>query len=196
MTDNIKIIAEPQMQGNLCKFSLEKPITEDGSFRFESKEEAQGSKIAEVLFNIEKIKSLFVSSNSILVEVEGMADWRTIGKDIGQAIREAVSSGEALINSKLVDELPSEDEIRKEVQDILEKEINPAVAAHGGVIELLDVKKNDVFVKMGGGCQGCASSTATLKQGVESSIRKRLPKIGAIYDTTDHAAGMNPYFAG
>jgi Fe-S cluster biogenesis protein NfuA len=74
-------------------------------------------------------------------------------------------------------------------------DINPAVAAHGGVVELIDVQRNDVFLRMGGGCQGCGMASMTLRQGVESAIRRTVPEVGAIMDTTDHAAGRNPYYA-
>jgi Fe-S cluster biogenesis protein NfuA len=85
--------------------------------------------------------------------------------------------------------------MREQIETILDREINPAIASHGGVISLLDVQQGVVYVKMGGGCQGCASSTATLKQGVEQTIRARVPGVVQILDTTDHAAGMNPYYA-
>ena len=85
--------------------------------------------------------------------------------------------------------------MRKEIEAILESEINPAIASHGGVITLLDIKDGIVYVKMGGGCQGCASSTATLKQGVEQAIRAKVPGVVEILDTTDHAAGTNPYYS-
>ena len=64
--------------------------------------------------------------------------------------------------------------------------------SQGGII---DVKKNEVFIRMGGGCQGCGMADVTLKQGVEKSIRQAVPQIGAIMDTTDHATGRNPYYA-
>jgi Fe-S cluster biogenesis protein NfuA len=81
------------------------------------------------------------------------------------------------------------------VQKILDTEINPAVASHGGWVELIDVKKNEVFIRMGGGCQGCGMADVTLKQGVEKTIRQQIPEIGAIMDTTDHASGRNPYYS-
>ncbi|HBF12842.1 MAG TPA: hypothetical protein DDW49_05560 [Deltaproteobacteria bacterium] len=190
----IKITAEPQMEGNVCKFTLEKPLVEAGSFRFENRDESKNSVLAQKLFSMDQVTQVFITANSVFVTVQGMADWRMFGKQMGGLIREAVGQGQPLVNPDLINTLPSEEEIRKTVTEVLEHEINPAVASHGGVIELLDVRKNDVFVKMGGGCHGCASSTATLKQGVEQAIRKRIPKIGAIYDTTDHAAGLNPYF--
>ena len=85
--------------------------------------------------------------------------------------------------------------IKKRVQSILDQEINPAVAAHGGWVELIDVKRNEVFIRMGGGCQGCGMADVTLKQGVERSIREAIPEVGAIMDTTDHASGRNPYYS-
>ena len=90
--------------------------------------------------------------------------------------------------------LPPE-QIRHVVQQVLDTQINPMVAQHGGVIHLLDVKDNTVFIEMGGGCQGCAMSKATLKNGVERLIREFVPEVGDILDVTDHASGRNPYYA-
>jgi Fe/S biogenesis protein NfuA len=61
-------------------------------------------------------------------------------------------------------------------------------------VELLDVKDNRVFVRMGGGCQGCGMASVTLKQGVEVMIRQQFPQIESVVDTTDHAEGQNPYY--
>lgn len=80
------------------------------------------------------------------------------------------------------------------VQALLDDEINPQLAGHGGFIELLDVKDNRAFIRMSGGCQGCASRSVTLKQGVEARIRQVAPEITEVLDTTDHAAGSNPYY--
>jgi len=86
------------------------------------------------------------------------------------------------------------DGMRARIEEILEGQINPAISAHGGFIELLDIKGTDLYIHMGGGCQGCAQSQATLRQGVERQLRDAVPEIGQIFDTTDHAAGTNPYF--
>jgi Fe/S biogenesis protein NfuA len=88
------------------------------------------------------------------------------------------------------------DDLKARVQAVLDKDINPAVAMHGGQIELLDVKGTEVYVHMGGGCQGCGQAALTLKHGVQSSIIEAVPEITAVFDTTDHAAGSNPYFRG
>jgi Fe/S biogenesis protein NfuA len=76
----------------------------------------------------------------------------------------------------------------------LEREINPALGMHGGWVELIDVRKNSVFLRLGGGCQGCGSANMTLKMGIEKAIREQIPEVGEVFDTTDHAAGRNPYY--
>jgi len=78
------------------------------------------------------------------------------------------------------------------VQRLLDEEINPAVAAHGGYIGLLDIADGVAYVQMGGGCQGCGLAEVTLSQGVWSAIVDRFPEIREVVDTTDHALGTNP----
>ncbi len=82
------------------------------------------------------------------------------------------------------------------VREILEGQVNPAVAAHGGRIDLVDVQGTEVYMEMSGGCQGCAMSRMTLRQGVERMIRQAAPEVTEIHDVTDHSAGDNPYFTG
>ena len=81
------------------------------------------------------------------------------------------------------------------VQKVIQTEINPGLASHGGYVTLLSVKDNVAYVRMGGGCQGCGMAAATMRQGVEVSIKKAVPEILEVVDGTDHAGGENPYFA-
>jgi len=80
------------------------------------------------------------------------------------------------------------------VQKVLDEAINPAVATHGGFVTLLDVKDDNVYIALGGGCQGCGMVDVTLKQGIEVMIREAVPSVRDIIDTTDHAQGRNPYY--
>ena len=82
------------------------------------------------------------------------------------------------------------------LQQLFDQQINPSVASHGGHITLLDIEDDTVFIRMEGGCQGCGMSQVTLKQGVETEVRKIAPEIRAVLDTTEHAEGKNPYFQG
>ncbi|MDH3283578.1 MAG: NifU family protein [Acidobacteriota bacterium] len=88
-----------------------------------------------------------------------------------------------------------DDPLAKKVQDVINTQINPAVASHGGHVTLLDVKDDRAFVKLGGGCQGCGMASVTLKHGIEVMIQEAVPEIREIIDTTDHAGGTNPFFS-
>jgi len=86
------------------------------------------------------------------------------------------------------------DDLKTRVQELIDSSINPAVAGHGGFVELLDVKDNTVYLQMGGGCQGCGAADITLKSGIERLIKEEIPEITEVLDATDHAAGSNPYY--
>ena len=77
---------------------------------------------------------------------------------------------------------------------LLDTEINPAIAAHGGKVSLVDVRDGKAYLAFGGGCHGCGMVDVTLKQGIETRIREVLPEIVEVVDTTDHASGENPYY--
>ena len=87
-----------------------------------------------------------------------------------------------------------DEEVKTRIQKILDEMINPAVAGHGGFVELLDVKENLVYLMLGGGCQGCGMVNVTLKQGIEATLKEEIPQIAGVIDQTDHAGGTNPYY--
>jgi Fe/S biogenesis protein NfuA len=84
--------------------------------------------------------------------------------------------------------------LAERVREVLDREVNPGIAAHGGSIALVDVRDTEVYLEMSGGCQGCAMSRLTLRQGVERMLRQAVPEITAVHDITDHAGGSNPYY--
>ena len=81
------------------------------------------------------------------------------------------------------------------VRVLLAERINPALASHGGFAELVGVEDDKAFVTMGGGCQGCAMSAATLREGITKAILEAIPEISEVVDTTDHDQGENPYYS-
>lgn len=84
--------------------------------------------------------------------------------------------------------------LAERVARVLAEQINPAIAAHGGRAELVGVEGTTVYLKLGGGCQGCGMARVTLGQGIEVAIRDAVPEVGEIIDVTDHASGENPYY--
>jgi Fe/S biogenesis protein NfuA len=81
--------------------------------------------------------------------------------------------------------------------DVLERYVNPSIASHGGRAELvaMDDERFVAFVRLSGGCQGCAMSRMTLSQGIETTLREEIPELVGVVDVTDHASGENPFYA-
>ncbi|EQC52467.1 NifU family protein [Bacteriovorax sp. DB6_IX] len=82
--------------------------------------------------------------------------------------------------------------IRK-IESILDEQVRPALAAHGGNVEVVDVDNNKLFIKLQGGCQGCSSSSATVKDGIQRLIQQTFPDIEEVVDLTEHDKGENPF---
>jgi Scaffold protein Nfu/NifU N terminal/NifU-like domain len=173
---SIKIVADPKSAAT-CQFTVDQPVYPDSSFYFGTKESAEGSPLAERLFAVPSVKNLLIAHNRITVTKESFEDWLPVARQIGQAIRQHVVSGDPAVSDELRKKMPSGEEIRRRVQEVL-----------------IDVQGNTIFIQMGGGCQGCGMADVTLKQGIEVEIRAAVPEVGEILDTTDHAAGRNPYY--
>ncbi len=129
---------------------------------------------------------VFIDQATVDVLKNATVDFVERVNESGFEVRTAPGGGSASVDSS---------EMAEKIRGILAERINPAVAAHGGAIELVAVEGSDVFIEMTGGCQGCAMSRMTLRQGVERMLRDVIPEIGTVHDATDHASGSNPYFA-
>lgn len=84
--------------------------------------------------------------------------------------------------------------VAERVIHVLDQQINPAIAAHGGHAELVAVEDDVAYLRLSGGCQGCGMASVTLSQGIEVAIRENVPEITRIVDVTDHESGANPYY--
>jgi len=195
-TDEILIKAQPSATGDQCVFMVNRTLMEGHSWFFANFESAAGSPLAEALFSLDDVESLLVLGSTLTVTQKDktVADWRPLAKDVGAVVRRLLEQGGALISEKIIRELPSEGSVREGIQKVIDTEVNPGVSWHGGNVTLLYVKGNTVTIQMGGGCQGCSAADLTLKQGIHTSFRNAVPKVGAILDETDHSAGVNPYF--
>lgn len=193
-TTQVRITADP-LTAAMCRFTVDRPIYPNESFFFGNRDAAGESPLASRLFAFEGVTTVLISHDQVTVTKGGFEEWPVLGRKVGAAIREHLASGEPAVKPSARDRLPHADVIRERVMEVLIADINPSVASHGGVVELIDVRQNDIYIRMGGGCQGCGMATQTLRQGVEAAIRRSVPEVGAILDVTDHAAGRNPYYA-
>lgn len=85
--------------------------------------------------------------------------------------------------------------LAEQVAQVLDNQVNPAIAAHGGHARLVSEENGVVYLQLGGGCQGCGMAAMTLRQGIERILREAIPDIVEIVDVTDHQSGENPYYA-
>lgn len=196
-SEDILIKAQPSPTGDQCMFTVNRDLMKGSSWYFDSFESAAESSLAESLFSLEDVETVLVCESTVTVtrKDKTLVDWVPLAKEVGAAIRGVLEEGSHLIAEKIISSIPSEDVIREGIQKVIDEEVNPGVAGHGGQINLLAVKGNSVTIQMGGGCQGCSAADLTLKQGIHTSFRKAVPQVGAIFDETDHTAGLNPYFS-
>ena len=193
MQDEIKITGEPSERGDRCKYTVDRPLVPGESAFFASPAEPGVSPLAEEILAIESVESVLLAENVVTVSAVHPVDWPALA--LGNVIRKHVSNGSPIVAERYFRELPSEGDLKWAIGDLLARQINPAVASHGGFVELIDVKRNNVYLRLGGGCQGCGAADVTLKQGIEKAIRELVPRVGEILDTTDHGAGRNPYYS-
>ena len=92
------------------------------------------------------------------------------------------------------EELELVGDVDDKIRMLLDVEINPSLAMHGGYAQLDRVEGDTAFVIMGGGCQGCGLAQLTLTEGIKAQIENRIPEIREVIDVTDHAAGDNPFY--
>ncbi|HHC09229.1 MAG TPA: hypothetical protein ENK55_11015 [Actinobacteria bacterium] len=90
--------------------------------------------------------------------------------------------------------LDLEGTVEERIRRLLHERINPAIAAHGGIANLVAVEGSKALLELGGGCQGCGLAAITLRQGIEAAIVEAIPEITEVVDVTDHSLGANPYY--
>ncbi len=196
-SEEIRIKARVEQDGFACMFMVDRPVLEGLSAWFPEKVWAKDvCALAERLFEVNGVGSVMLHDTTVTVTYTkgSLSGWEEIAKDVGAAIREHLKAETPVIVDEFFESIPPEAEIQQKLQTCLDLEINPGIASHSGVITLERVDGNTVYITMGGGCQGCAASTITLRQGIHTAFRRAVPQIGAICDETDHASGTNPFF--
>lgn len=198
MTENvsevIRITAKLSPIPTKCMFEVDRLLFETGSAYFNDAASAEGSSVPAALFALPSVRQVVITGAVVTVTQDGSAQWANLAKECGAAIRAGIKSGTPAVKAGFVSDVPADEMVRAKVQKILDFEINPAVASHGGFIELIEVEGDTIKLKMGGGCHGCSSSAATLYQGVAKTIQDKVPEVKKVVDVTDHATGANPYY--
>ena len=202
---NVNLV-EPAVDAETVRIILDRKVSPGGSVQFSGPDDASGWPLIEKLFQLENVHSVLAQENVLVVARKPNVGWDALLPDLERTIRghyDANPDGDERIHAAptagVADAAGAagvdENSIRQRVQQIIDTEINPNIASHGGFIRLLDVQGTRIFVQLGGGCQGCGMAHVTLREGVEHLIRARVPEITEILDATDHAAGASPFYS-
>ena len=186
-----------QADPDTCTFAVSRMVHPGGPFLFDSKDRASGSPLVERLFTLPGVSHVLVAETVVTVGKDSTVAWSALKSAIGAVIRTQLLTGVPAIF-----EVPrnagargrTDAEVRVAVQELLDREVNRSIAGHGGKISMVDFRDGNLLIAMSGGCQGCAASQVTLRQGFEVMVRRVAPEIVDIIDTTDHAAGKKPFY--
>lgn len=159
-------------------------ICEKGTKEFKNKDAAKkGSPLAFDLFKIDGVESTFFGSDFITVTKNDEIEWSAIKTEIMAAIVDFFVSGKDLFNKEEEKESKSEtsdendSDVVKQIKELIEIKVRPAVAMDGGDIIYRDFTDGVVFLELKGSCSGCPSSTITLKNGIESMLKHYIPEV-------------------
>jgi len=188
------VYAESTPNPKVMKFVANRAIIQGDSVEFMNIDEAMSSPLAIKLFHFPFVKEIFIAKNFVSLTKYEMMEWEDIVLELREFIREYLADGGVVVNEteeknsendapqaeKQVVEavLPEElGEIETRIVDILEEYVAPAVESDGGNIKFISFEDGKVSVLLQGACSGCPSSTLTLKQGIESILKKMLPTL-------------------
>jgi len=163
------------------KFIPGTAVLDKGTSDFPNSESAKASPLASRLFEIEGVSRVFLANDFISVTKQTELDWNNLKPSILTGIMDHFSSGLPVINqsdeSNLENSNAEDSETIKQIKDLLETRVRPAVAMDGGDISFCSFESGVVTLQMKGACAGCPSSTATLKMGIENMLRHYIPEV-------------------
>ena len=180
----ITVYAESTPNPNVMKFVLNKQLFKE-VYEFKNVDDTKNAPIAKSLFNFPFVKEVFLDFNFISITLNSKYEWNENVMEIREFIRSYIQDGNTIIDENSIKNIPSKldlnieklDDISKQIIEIIEKHVKPAVASDGGniVFESYEKDTKNVNVILQGACSGCPSSTVTLKNGIENMLKQMLP---------------------
>lgn len=163
-------------------------IAGDNPVDFKNKDQAKGKSIlASQLFLVGGVKSVFLGKDFITITKENDVDWQDIKTEILSSIMDFCLSGKAAISESKAEESGEEDsEVVKQIKELIEIKVRPAVAMDGGDIIYRGFENGIVKLELKGSCSGCPSSTITLKNGIENMLKHYIPEVEGVEEVRDY----------
>ncbi|HBB96275.1 MAG TPA: hypothetical protein DC054_12870 [Blastocatellia bacterium] len=197
MSEDIEIKVEIERRNpSLCRFTSTRTLYV-GTKTVSSRMEAKGLPLAARLMSLPGVEKIQLIGHLLVVTKNEDREWHDLGNEIESVLTSYLISGDALSPDDVQEQMMLIGRsTREKVQYLIDVQINPGVAEHGGSVQVVDVKDDSVYLRLHGGCQGCGAADFTLKQGIETIVKRAVPEIQQIIDLTNHSAGLNPYYRG
>ena len=207
MSNKLEILATPMDDTRYCRFTLGISAMVDGEVNFRSR--PSEAFFVQDLFDIDGISQVIVDSNYIICEKSVETPWPVLGKTIGNVLRinhknnsleiPAIYKGDGVAKTSetfeaRLNEAFLQSKLGKEIQELIELQVQPSLGAHGGSVRIIDFQDGRLFVTFSGGCQGCSQASVTVKDGIEKIISAKFSEVKEVIDITNHESGVNPYF--
>ena len=204
MKKSLEILATPMDDSHYCRFTLgvENIVTKEVTFNHAPDK----SFFVKDLFSVEGISQVIIDKNYLICKKNGDTPWQVLGKTIGNILRLNYSKNNLVIPSEFYSKSKASDkfieknneflksDLGKKIQETIELQIQPSLGAHGGSVQLIDLREGSLMVSFSGGCQGCSQASVTVKDGIEKIITEKFQEVHTIVDMTNHSGGDNPYF--
>lgn len=176
------IQTEPTPNPSTLKFLPGRDVMGRGTADFLTAEGATSSPLAVRLFAVEGVSSVFLGGDFITVGKGGDVDWAVLKPQILAAIMEHYTSGQPVMveSASAAQGGEADSDIVKQIKELLETRVRPAVAQDGGDIIFRSFEDGIVYLHLQGSCAGCPSSTATLKHGIENMLKYYVPEVVAV----------------
>lgn len=167
------------------KFIPGETVLEEGTAQFNNEEDASRSPLAQALFAIHGVQAVFFGYNFISVTKSDVKDWSALKAEVLTQIMEHFVSGKPILNedtsaSDTPDDAEEDDELVKQIKELINTRVRPAVAQDGGDIIFHGFEDGVVLLEMHGACSGCPSSSITLKNGIENMLKHYVPEVQAV----------------
>jgi Fe-S cluster biogenesis protein NfuA len=195
MQDNIQLTIEvDQRNSNVCRFTSTRTLYV-GTRNVHGKDDAKGLPLAERLMCLPGLEKIQLIGHLLVATKTADRVWEDLSEEIGSVLTAYLVSSQALTPNDVEEKMMLMGRSTKEkVQYLIDMQINPGVAEHGGSVGVVAVKDNILYLRLYGGCQGCGAADFTLKQGIETIVKRAVPEIAQIIDLTNHHAGISPYY--
>lgn len=179
--EEIQISAQITPNPNSLQFYAERVFAEQGSFHFMNAEEAKGSGLAEVIFELGKIESVLIGRDFITVTKKTDAEWPALVQKVIETMKNYLAGGKPAMDpakaAEMQEKAGSQDDVSVQIKRVIDDEIRPAVARDGGDILFESFEDGVVRLHLRGACSSCPSSVMTLKLGIENRLKQVVPEV-------------------